>query len=116
MTEIQHAAEPRPAGDLVTRPVLIRRGGLLLDRLSTEPLMKAFSMVVGHEFLDHVPEMSLAKEDKVIQALAGHHRGATSRRTEVLLDAFAATGSSDGRYALPSTSPLLRFDAKGTSP
>ena len=31
--------------------------------------MKAFSMVVGHEFLDDVSETSLAEGDQVIQAL-----------------------------------------------
>jgi hypothetical protein len=31
--------------------------------------MKPFSMVVGHEFLDDVSEMPLAKDDEAIQAL-----------------------------------------------
>ena len=31
--------------------------------------MKALPMIVGHKFLDDVPEMSLAEKDEVIQTL-----------------------------------------------
>jgi len=66
MIVVQYAAEPRPAGDLIASPVPVRRDSLALDQLSTEPLMKTFPMVVGHELFDHVPEMPLAEEDQAI--------------------------------------------------
>ena len=69
MIVVQHATEPRPAGDLVASPLPVRRDSLSLDQLSTEPLMKAFPLVVGDELFDHVPEMPLAEENQVIEAL-----------------------------------------------
>ena len=50
-------------------PFPVRRDSLQLHQLSTEPLMKAFPLVVGHELLGHVPEMPLAEENQVIEAL-----------------------------------------------
>ena len=69
VVEVQHPAQPRPARNLVARPFLARRAQRPLDQLATKPLMKALPMVVGQEFLNDVPEMSLAKKDEVIQAL-----------------------------------------------
>jgi hypothetical protein len=40
--------------------------GLGFDQLPTKPLMKALPKVVGHEFLDDVPEMSLAEKNERI--------------------------------------------------
>jgi hypothetical protein len=69
VVEVQQSAQPRPAGDPSTIRFPARRVGLFLDQLPTKPLMKAFPMVVGHEFLDDEPQMPLTEKDEVIQAL-----------------------------------------------
>jgi len=60
--EVQHSTVPRPADDLAARPFLTRRAGLPLNQLPAQPLMKPFPMIVGHEFLEHVAEMSLTEK------------------------------------------------------
>ena len=76
VVEVQHPAQPRPARNLAARLYPTRRAQRPLDQLPAKPLMKAFPMIVGHEFLDDVSEMSLAEKDEVIQALAsdGFHK------------------------------------------
>jgi hypothetical protein len=46
-----------------------RRFGLTRDELTIEPLMEALGQGVGHELLDHVAQMPLAKENEVVEAL-----------------------------------------------
>jgi len=63
---VEHSAETRSTPE---RSRLGRGGVSVLDQLTAQPLMKPFGVVVNHEFLDDVSEMSFVENDEVIQAL-----------------------------------------------
>ena len=122
MIEVEKSAEARATGDLAVSPVVIRRAEVP-DQLATEPLMKALPMIVGHQFLDDVPEMSLAEEDEVIQALVpdGFHkplrmRGAVwaSRRNPHALHPSLAKDCFEcsGEQRIPVVDQVARISKK----
>jgi hypothetical protein len=69
MVVVQQSAEARATGDLAICPVVIRRTDVP-DELATDALVKPLGHVVLDEFLDQVPQMSLAEDHKLIQTLA----------------------------------------------
>ena len=61
--EVEPSTEARTTSDLASRPVVARRSGIFLDQLSTEPLMKAFLVIMGHELFDDASQVPLAGND-----------------------------------------------------
>jgi hypothetical protein len=68
MVIVQQSAEARPTGDLAICPVVIRRTDVP-DELATDALVKPLGHVVLDEFLDQVAQMSLAKNNELVQSL-----------------------------------------------
>jgi len=55
MVEVEHSAEPGPADNPATRPILVRRVDPPLDQLPAQPLMEPLGMLVRHELFHDVP-------------------------------------------------------------
>jgi predicted sugar kinase len=68
MVVIQQSAEARPTAHIAVGPVVIRRTDVP-DELATHVLVVPLGDRVIKEFLDQVPQMALAENDKVIQTL-----------------------------------------------
>src|ERR1035437_3296207 len=69
MVVVQHSAVPRATDDRGGGAVVVLGASLALDELTTEALVKTLGHVVGHELPDHVPQMSLAEEDELVETL-----------------------------------------------
>ena len=66
---VEQSTETRPASDRIERRVVVARRCLRSDDLAANPLVVALGQVVGHEVLDHVPQVTLAEDDEVVQTL-----------------------------------------------
>ncbi len=66
---VEQSAETRSASDRAERRVVVAWRCLRSDDLAADPLVVALGQIVPDELLDQVPQVPLAENDDVIQAL-----------------------------------------------
>jgi hypothetical protein len=66
---VEQSAETRPASDRAERRVVVARRCPRPDDLAADPLVVALGQVVPREFAEQVPQVTLAENDEVVQAL-----------------------------------------------
>ena len=73
MVEIEQPAKPRPTPDGASSPVVVPDPCLRPDKLTAEPLVKAFDQIMIDESPDQVPQVTLAEDHKRVK-YGRHHR------------------------------------------
>jgi hypothetical protein len=104
---VEESAETRPAFDRVERRVVVVGQCLRPDDLAADPLVGALGQVVLQELLDQVPQVTLAENDEVVQAL-GPDRFYEALRVRVAVWDFAPESERTSRRlspGAPSTPP-----------
>jgi hypothetical protein len=82
---------------------------MLLDQLPAETLMEPFGVVVGHEFIHHVAQVSFPEEDELVQTLGfdGKHAFPSSMSPEFMRESPRSFSGPCGGNAVGDPSIYL---------